>query len=116
MKYKEDYMSLNEISLIPPQQGQFVQEDLAELGAMLTTVGLSVIETRAFIAKIQQIATQTALTMAPELLEHVRRINAARQASVYSQIRLLPQMAGYVSRDRVLQIVQSTYSTAPTQG
>lgn len=106
-------MSLNEISLIPLQQGQFVQEDLAELGAMLTATGFTVMETRAFIAKIQQTATQVALNMAPELLEHVRRINSARQAATYSAIRLLPNLGGYVSRDRVLQIVQATYSTPP---
>lgn len=89
------------------------QEDLAALGATLAAAGWTMLEARALISQIQQAASQTALGMAPEILEQVRRVNQSRQMQVYTQIRMLPTMAGYVSRDRVLQIVQDAYSTPP---
>jgi hypothetical protein len=106
-------MSLNDIAIQTAAQQQFGQEDLAELGAALAGEGWTRVEARSLIALIQQVGTQTALNMAPQILEQVRAINAARLSNIYTQIRMLPNMAGYVSRDRVLQIVQGTYSTPP---
>jgi hypothetical protein len=105
-------MTLNEIAVSQPQMG-YQQENLAELGATLAAAGWSILEARALINQVQTAAAQVALEMAPQILEQVRRVNQARQSAVYTQIRMLPSQLGYVSRDRVLQIVQDTYSTPP---
>lgn len=106
-------MSLNELSLHQTMNSPFGQEDLAELGAVLAAAGWTTLEARALITQIQQVGTQTALNMAPQILEQVRLINAARLSALYTQIKMLPNMAGYVSRDRVLQIVQGIHATPP---
>lgn len=104
-------MTLNEIAVTPLLPHQ--QEALTELGASLATDGWGILEARALVAQVQAAAAQVALEMAPQILEQVRRINEARQKAIYNQVRMLPNMAGYVSRDRVLQIVQHTFSTPP---
>lgn len=103
-----------EVQYLDPTPGLNPQ-DLVELGALQATNGMTVQETRAFIAKVQQMAAQTALAMAPELLEGIRRIQEARMMAIYAQIRLLPQMMGYVSRDRVLAIIQAVAAQTPAK-
>jgi hypothetical protein len=105
-------MTLNEVAVNTPFPAH-QQENLAELGATLAAAGWSILEARALIAQVQAASSQVALEMAPQILEQVRRVNQARQTQMYTQIRMLPNMAGYVSRDRVLQIVQDIYSTPP---
>jgi hypothetical protein len=104
-------MSLNDLAIQSPQT--FGQEDLAELGASLAMEGFTREQARNLINLCQQIAMQTTLNTTPQLLEQVRAINAARLQNIYTQIRMLPNMAGYVSRDRVLQIVQGITNTPP---
>lgn len=109
-------MSLNDIAVKAAhgqQNAAFSQEDLAELGAVLATSGWTTLEARQLITLMQQVGLQTALSMAPAILEQVRVINTARILSIYNQVKMLPTMAGYISRDRVLQIVQDGYSTPP---
>lgn len=103
-------MSLNDIA-IPDQP--FNQADLAGLGATLALQGWEVMEARQLINLVQQVAAQTALNMAPAILDQVKLINTARVNAVYNKIRMLPAQLGYVSRDRVLQIVQDTFVTSP---
>lgn len=104
----------NSVSVIEPSPVLALNpQDLAELGSTLTASGFTALQVRALIGKIQQAAAQVALSMAPEILEQVRKVNEARLAAVYAQVRMLPSQLGYVSRDRVLEIVQTTYSTAP---
>jgi len=90
-------------------------QDLAELGALLASAGLTTMEARALVAEVQQMAAQAALGMAPKLLEKIRKIQEARLLDMYTQIRLLPNWAGYVARDRVLGIVQSVAAKPPRQ-
>ena len=109
-------MSLNDISVHQPasqSQPAFGPEDMAELGAVMASAGWTTLEARQLITMMQQVGLQVALNMAPAILEQVRIINSARMSAIYTQIRMLPNMAGYVSRDRVLQIVQTTYSAPP---
>ena len=90
-------------------------QDLAELGGLLVSSGLTTLEARALVAEVQQMAAQAALGMAPKLLEKVRQVQEARLREVYTKVRLLPAQFGYVSRDRVLSIVSSaTYQTPTT--
>jgi hypothetical protein len=104
-------MTQNDLDL--RQSTTFGQEDLAELGAALASEGWTQMQARALIGLIQQVATNTALNMAPQILEQVRTINQARLTNIHTQIRMLPTMAGYVSRDRVLQIIQGITNTPP---
>jgi hypothetical protein len=90
-------------------------QDLTELGALLAANGLTVMEARALVSEVQQIAAQAALAMAPKLLEKIRSIQEARLMAMYTQIRLLPNKVGHVSRDRVLAIIQSVAATSPRQ-
>lgn len=88
---------------------------LAELGAIMATTGMTTLEARALVADVQSVAAQTALAMAPKILETIRRIQEARFAEIYHQIRLLPNQLGYVNRDRVLAIVQAVAVRTPRQ-
>jgi hypothetical protein len=90
-------------------------QDLVELGALQATNGMTVSDTRAFVAEVQQLAAQMALAAAPSMLDRIRRIQEARFLQIYTQIRLLPQMMGYISRDRVLAIIQTVAAQAPKQ-
>lgn len=89
-------------------------QDLAELGALVRAAGFTTLEARALVADVQQMAAQSALGMAPKLLEKVRKVQEARMHQIYTQIRLLPSQFGYVSRDRVLTIVTSTMNQTPS--
>jgi hypothetical protein len=106
-------MTMNDLAVPVNVQQQFGQEDLAELGAVLASAGWTTLEARQLITMMQQVGLQVALNMAPAILEQVRLINVARVTAMYTQVRMLPNMAGYVSRDRVLQIIQTVTSTPP---
>jgi hypothetical protein len=90
-------------------------QDLVELGALQAVNGMTVPETRAFVAEVQQMAAQMALASAPKMLERIRQIQEKRFLEIYTKIRLLPNTMGYVSRDRVLAIIQSVAAQAPKQ-
>lgn len=90
-------------------------QDLVELGALVATSGMTTLQARALIAEMQQIAAQVAAASAPRILEEIRRIQEARTIEMYQRIRLLPNQFGYVSRDRVLQIIQDVATKTPRQ-
>lgn len=96
----------------PPRLG-YSPADLTELGALLAAIGMTTAEAKALINDIQQVAAQTATSVAPKLLEGVRRIQQARIMQMMTQVRLLPATMGYVSRDRVIQIIQDVSSRVP---
>jgi hypothetical protein len=91
-------------------------QDLAQLGALFSTSGLTTLQARALVAKVQQAAAQTALMMAPDILEEVRKVQEARMVSIMQQIQVLPRyLSNYIRRDSVLQIIQMVMSTVPRQ-
>jgi hypothetical protein len=100
-----------EVQYQEPIQG-LTPSDVAEMGALLASSGFTMLETRALIADMQQMAMQMAMVQAPKVLERVRAIQDARLLSIYSQIRLLPNTMGWVNRDRVLSII-TTISAQP---
>lgn len=109
-------MGLNDLAINgsgPQAQAVFTQEDLAELGATLATAGWTTLEARQLITLMQQAGAQVALNMAPVILEQVRQINQARIMTMMTMVRTLPNNFGYVSRDRVLDIIQRVFSTPP---
>jgi hypothetical protein len=89
--------------------------DLTELGATLATAGLTTLEVRAIMGEIQQVAAQSAALMAPKILERIRAIHQARLMEIYTRIRLLPNPVGlgFVSRDRVIEIIQQVMNRVP---
>lgn len=95
------------------QVTQFNQEDMVELGAIFAATGLTTLEARAFVTQVQQAAAQFALAQAPALLEQANRIHGTRILGIMNRVRALPNMAGHISRDRVIQIIQDVYSTQP---
>lgn len=87
--------------------------DLTELGAQLAAIGMTMAEARSLINDIQQVAAQTATAIAPKLLDGVRKIQQARILEMMTRVRLLPNTMGWVSRDRVLQIIQDVATRVP---
>lgn len=89
--------------------------DLTELGGLLAAAGLTTIQARGLVAKVQQAAAQTALALAPSILEEVRKVQEARLLEVIQRVRLLSNTMGlgYVQRDRVVQIIQDVFSKTP---
>lgn len=90
-------------------------QDLVELGALQATNGMTIPETRAFVAECQQLAAQMALASAPKMLDRIRQIQEKRFLEIYTKIRLLPNAMGYVRRDSVLAIIQTVAAQAPKQ-
>ena len=99
----------------PSPNGSLSPQTLAELGALMATTGFTTMEARAFVAQVQQVAAQVALNMAPGLMEQVRRIQEARMLEIHQRVRSIPPMMGYISRDRVLEIIQSVATKTPRQ-
>lgn len=87
--------------------------DVTELGAYLASTGFTILEARAIIADAQQMAMQNAMGMMPKLLERVRKVQEARLLQIYTQVRMLPNVAGYVSRDRVINIITTVSASTP---
>lgn len=104
-----------EVQYLEPAQN-LTPGDLTELGAVFASAGLTSVEARGLVAEVQQAAAQVALGAAPKVLEKVRKVQEARLTEILVRIRLLPNAfgTGYVSRDRVLQIIQDVYSKTPT--
>lgn len=96
----------------PPSIG-FSPGDLTELGATLASSGFTTLEVRAVMAEIQQAAAQSVALMAPKILDRIRVIHQARLMEIYTRIRLLPNTMGYVSRDRVIDIIQQVMNRVP---
>jgi uncharacterized Fe-S center protein len=93
-------------------------QDLAQLGAMMVTAGLTTLQARALVAKVQQAAAQTALMLAPDIMEEVRKVQEARMLTILQQVQILqrhPVFMNYIRRDQVLQIIQMVMSTVPRQ-
>ncbi len=104
-----------EVQVMDQSAIAFNPQDLAELGAIMASAGMTTLQTRGMVAEVQTIAAQVALAMAPSLLETVRRIQEARVLEMYQRIRSLPSNLGYVNRDRVLAIIGEVATKTPRQ-
>jgi hypothetical protein len=110
-------VKLNDIETYDPNPTPMLNpQDLVSLGSHMTTNGLTTLESRALIAQLQQLAAQTALLMAPEILEKVRRVQEARMHEILAQVSLLTGFMGlYVRKDQVQAIITRVMSTVPRQ-
>lgn len=90
-------------------------QDIASFGAKLSAHGLTQLQVQAFMASLQKMSMQVALSSLNIILEDVRQIQEARFWDIINQLRALPTYAGYVSLDRVIQIIQMTAMKSPRQ-
>jgi hypothetical protein len=90
-------------------------QDIAMLGAMLTSAGLTRLQVQGLIGRVQKVAMKVTLDTLSETLEDIRQIQEARLWRIIQMVRTLPVMAGYVNRDRVVQIVQQVAAETPRQ-
>lgn len=111
--YREPDRHVARVTVYDPPALGYSPADLTELGAMLASTGMSKVQVRSLMAKIQQAAMQTATAIAPELLEEIRRIQEWRLHIIRAQIRNLPMYMGHVQRDRVLQIIDTVATQVP---
>lgn len=106
-----------EVQYLTPTNG-LTPADLAEFGALLAATGLTQVAARGFMGDIQQASAQTALAVMPKFLEGVRKVQEARFQEIISRIRALTNGLGgglgYVSRERVIQIIQDVAAKPPT--
>lgn len=96
----------------------YAPQAMAGLAGEMVTAGLSVLEAQQIVAHIQEVAQNAALGAAPKMLEAVRKANEERMLDLMREVRMLSAdgvmgKLGYVSRDRVLQLIQMAASTTP---
>lgn len=90
-------------------------QDMAALGALLTSAGLTKLQVAGLVARIQKTAEQAAMQSVAEVVEDVRRIQEARFARIIQLIGSLTPYMGYVSKAGVLMIIQAVANETPRQ-
>ena len=90
-------------------------QDIAALGAALSTAGFTQLQVQGLMGRIQRVAAQVTLATIQDTLEDIRRIQEARLLEIVQTIRVMPSMGNYVSRDRVIQIIQMVATKTPRQ-
>lgn len=103
-----------QVNGLPGANGINVQ-DVAALGAQLTALGLTKLQVQGLLAQMQKMALQTAMNTLGDVLEEVRKVQEARMWDILNRINTMPTMAGYVSRNHVVQIVTNVSSMTPRQ-
>jgi hypothetical protein len=90
-------------------------QDLASVGAALSTHGFTQLQVQGLIGRIQKVAAQVAISTIQEALEDIRRIQEARFMEIVQMIRTMRSMGGYVRMDQVIQIIQMVAAKTPRQ-
>jgi hypothetical protein len=90
-------------------------QDIAALGALLTSAGLTKLQVQSLVARIQKVSEQVALITLNETLEDIRKIQESRIWRIISLIQALPSMGGYINKNSVLMAVQTVASETPRQ-
>jgi hypothetical protein len=105
-----------EVRSIPnqPPNGTTAQ-DIAALGALLTSAGLTRLQVQGLVARIQKTAEQVALMTIAETLEDIRKIQEARMYRIVSLVQSLQSVGGYVNRNSVLLAINGVMSESPRQ-
>jgi hypothetical protein len=90
-------------------------QDIASLGAMLTSAGLTRLQVQALMGRVQKVAAQVTLSTLSDTLEDIRQIQESRLWKIIQVVRTLPTYGGFVSRDRVIQVIQMVAAETPRQ-
>lgn len=98
----------------PPITSTNVQ-DIAALGALLTSAGLTKLQVQSLMARIRSVAEQVAMVTLNDTLEEIRKIQEARMWRIISVVQALPTVAGHVSRNAVLLAINTVASETPRQ-
>lgn len=98
----------------PPLNGTNVQ-DIAALGALLTSAGLTKLQVQSLMARIRSTAEQVAMMTLNDTLEEIRRIQESRMLRIMQIVSTLPQQFGYVRRDAVQMAINTVMNETPRQ-
>ena len=90
-------------------------QDIAALGALLTSAGLTKLQVQSLVARIQKVSEQVALITLNETLEDIRKIQESRIWRIISLIQALPAFGGYINKNSVLMAVQTVAAETPRQ-
>jgi hypothetical protein len=104
-----------EVQIQHVPNGGINAQDIASLGAILASHGLTQMQVQGLIARMQKMGVQVALGSLPEMLEDIRKIQEARIWQMINMINALPTMAGFVNKNQVIQILSTVASQTPRQ-
>ncbi|HEY6075006.1 MAG TPA: hypothetical protein VIV15_16910 [Anaerolineales bacterium] len=99
---------------MPPPDGVDAQ-DIAALGALLAGHGLSRIQVRGLLARIQKVSEQLAIMSLAEILEDVRKIQEARLWRIINFVQAMPSVGGYISRASIVNYIHTVTAETPRQ-
>ena len=90
-------------------------QDIAGLGALLTSAGLTKLQVQGLVARIQKTAEQVALLTIAETLEDIRKIQEARMFRIINLVQSLQSYGGYIHRNSVLLAINGVMTETPRQ-
>lgn len=90
-------------------------QDIAALGALLTSAGLTKLQVQSLMARIRATAEQVAMMTLNDTLEEIRKIQESRMLRIMSIVGALPTQLGYVRRESVLMAINTVMTETPRQ-
>lgn len=90
-------------------------QDMAALGALLTSAGLTKLQVQGLVARIQKTAERSALESVSEVLEDIRKIQESRILRIVSLVNSLTSYGGYISKQSVLMLIHAVSNETPRQ-
>lgn len=107
---------MNEVEVHPgPSPNGTSVQDIAALGALLTSAGLTRLQVQSLMARIRSVAEQVAMVSLNDTLEEIRRIQESRMLRIMQIVQSLPANLGYVRRDAVLMAINTVMTETPRQ-
>lgn len=104
-----------QIRPIDPVPNGTTAQDIAALGALLTSAGLTKLQVQSLVARIQKVSEQVALISLNETLEDIRKIQEARIWRIISMVNTLQSYGGYINKNAVIMAIQSVAAETPRQ-
>lgn len=108
-------MSDLEVAVQHTANGGINAQEVAALGAILASHGLTGRQVEGLVVRLQKIGVQVALAAMPEVLEDIRRIQESRIWELINLVGALPTWGGYVNKQQVVQIITTVASRTPRQ-
>jgi len=90
-------------------------QDIAALGALLTSAGMTKLQVQALIARIRTVAETVAMVTLNDTLEEIRKIQESRMYRLVGMVQALQAMGGYVNRNSVLMAINTVMTETPRQ-
>jgi nucleoside recognition membrane protein YjiH len=90
-------------------------QDIAALGALLTSAGMTKLQVQALMARIRTVAETVAMVTLNDTLEEIRKIQESRMWRLTNMIQAMSTVGGYVNRNSVLMAVNTVMTETPRQ-